>query len=521
MDAAIEVDTEVKKYLLEDVFKLSGVPTVTFVKPPEYSRLKVALRTKGRGVVIEGPSGIGKTSSVKKALEELGNGLGGSILELSARRQKDLEDIQRVARQEASGLVIIDDFHRLDAITKNMIADYLKILSDEENEDTKIVVIGINEAGKSLVLAASDVGSRIEVIKFEKNPDTYLEKLIEQGCGALNIDIPFSSDIIAAANGSFNITQLLCHEACLVDDVTETRTNKCVLTDSFGTVQERVLDRLSLDYFEVARRFAKGKKLRREGRAPYLQVLRWLSQSTEWALSVDREMAKHSELRGSVGQIVNKGHLKRHIEENSDISEMIHYDSESKIIAIENPKFFYYIRNLKWNTFAERIGYLDVQFSNRYDFALSFAGSDRDVAEKLYEFLADNETSPFYDKNEQERIAASTVEEYLVPIYESEATFVIAIMGPDYPNRIWTKLESKAFRQRLGENAVIPIWFKGVEYGVFEASRELGGYELDRSSDVSLDAQIKVIGTSICKKLHDLRIAQRQEAAADIEPDGA
>ena len=49
---------------LEDVFKLSGVPEVTFVEPVEFSRLVVALRTKGRGVVIEGPSGIGKTNDL-------------------------------------------------------------------------------------------------------------------------------------------------------------------------------------------------------------------------------------------------------------------------------------------------------------------------------------------------------------------------------------------------------------------------------------------------------------------------
>jgi hypothetical protein len=47
---------------LHDVFVLSGIPQHTFVQPVEYTRLLVALKTPGRGVVIEGPSGIGKTS---------------------------------------------------------------------------------------------------------------------------------------------------------------------------------------------------------------------------------------------------------------------------------------------------------------------------------------------------------------------------------------------------------------------------------------------------------------------------
>ena len=48
---------------VEEVFKTNGVPTHTFVRPKEYLQLQVGLRTPGRGVVIEGPSGIGKTTA--------------------------------------------------------------------------------------------------------------------------------------------------------------------------------------------------------------------------------------------------------------------------------------------------------------------------------------------------------------------------------------------------------------------------------------------------------------------------
>lgn len=57
--------------LLEEVYKLNGVPTYTFVRPTEFNRLFVALRTPGRGVVLEGPSGIGKTTAIARATEEL------------------------------------------------------------------------------------------------------------------------------------------------------------------------------------------------------------------------------------------------------------------------------------------------------------------------------------------------------------------------------------------------------------------------------------------------------------------
>ena len=56
---------------LFEVFKPSGIPTITFVQPPRFSALKLSLAQPGRGLVVEGPSGIGKTTALKRAQEML------------------------------------------------------------------------------------------------------------------------------------------------------------------------------------------------------------------------------------------------------------------------------------------------------------------------------------------------------------------------------------------------------------------------------------------------------------------
>lgn len=56
---------------LSEVFITVGNPKYTFVKPQEYTRLLVALETPGKGIIIEGPSGIGKTTAVKNAIKEV------------------------------------------------------------------------------------------------------------------------------------------------------------------------------------------------------------------------------------------------------------------------------------------------------------------------------------------------------------------------------------------------------------------------------------------------------------------
>jgi hypothetical protein len=187
---------------LEEVFKTGGIPTHTFVAPLEFSSLLVALRTPGRGVVVEGPSGIGKTTAVTRALNELQL---KSVTTLSARRQGDPDLIRELPGMRNFGTVLIDDFHRLPDAIRAEIADLMKLLADEEAEDRKIIVIGINKAGESLVRFAYDLNNRLDIIPLESNPDEKVTELIRLGEEALNIQLNIGAEIVDAAHGSFYI----------------------------------------------------------------------------------------------------------------------------------------------------------------------------------------------------------------------------------------------------------------------------------------------------------------------------
>jgi hypothetical protein len=447
---------------LESVFKISGVPTYTFVQPSEYNKLLVALRTAGRGVIVEGPSGIGKTSAVETALKDLGL---PRVTKLSARKKADVEYIEILPTLSNVGLVIVDDFHRLPDATKRALADCLKTLADEEREDVKIVIVGINRAGERLIGFAADLVNRVDVIQFESNPEHKVAELLQKGQGALNVSINVVEDIVASAQGSFYIAQLLAHEVCLKGGVTERQNLPAKVEVSFEGVRASVWDRLKMTFYEPCRRFCQGSKMKAAGRAPYLHILHALAEGQDWSLSL-MDIRKFGVLRGSVGQVVEKGFLADLIKNDADIRRILHYDA--KILTIEDPQLAFFIKHIPWAEFAREIGFVEVTFEKRYDFALSFSGSDRDVADALFHALDDEEVAVFYDKNEQHRILAENVEEYLRPIYQSEATLVVCLLGPEYPKRIWTKIESDAFKERFKNGEVIPIWFSNAPTGMFD-----------------------------------------------------
>jgi hypothetical protein len=65
----------------------------------------------------------------------------------------------------------------------------LKTLADEERANTKLIVVGINRVGDSLIKLAADLTNRVDIIKFEANPDERVRQVVEKGEAALNLDI--------------------------------------------------------------------------------------------------------------------------------------------------------------------------------------------------------------------------------------------------------------------------------------------------------------------------------------------
>ena len=481
---------------LEQVFKISGVPTHTFVQPSHFDRLTVAVRTPGRGVIVEGPSGIGKSTAVTSVLQLLG--LTSGVMSLSARSPSDIEMIEAFVTSPGFGVAVVDDFHRLPAALQTRLANLLKLLADAENQSDKLIVIGINQAGTPLIEAAPDLANRIDRIKFEAEPVSKLQQMVRQGCETLNIEIASVDSIVEGAHGSFYLAQLLCHEACLQAGVISRVGEFRAVETSYSAIRRQVMERQRTRFGPVLRSFARGNKFRPSGRAPYYHMLTWLGESESGAIDLTEEMRRHPNEKVSVKATIDNRGLDSLVAD-SQIATVFFYNPDNRLLAVEDPHVIFYLRNLDLAQFISEVGFTRVNYDRPYDIALSFAGEDREYADSLYDELNDRGMAVFYDKAEESRLLAEDVEKLLGPIYAADSDYVVLVMGPQYGFKRWTAFEGGRFKERISEGRVIAIWSTAMTPSYFDPNFDRGGLRYDPNGN--LRDQSRLAATIIAEKV--------------------
>lgn len=498
---------------IEDVFKTSGVPTHTFVEPFDYEKIKVFLRTPSKPLVVEGPSGIGKTTTVQRALHDLE--MYNSVSLLRARVPAEAEMIAALPDILSEGCVLIDDFHVLPKEIKEQTANFIKVLIDEDRQGTKVIILGINEAGQTLIEFARDLTGRVDRIKFENNPPEKLEELISKGEKSLNVRIRNKKQLAEEAVGSFQLCQMLGLQACINEGISQNAKDFTEFEVPIESVRGQILDNIAPGWAKIAYKFARGSKFRPGGRAPYLRLLYWLSKSGAWSIDVRKALNENPADRLSVSQIIDKEWLIKFLTDNrEDLGTFIHFDDVSQTLSIEDPKAFYYLRHISWPKFVRQCGFVKLDFKSKYDFAISFAGADRDIAETLTRHLQEHDLQVFYDFDQSADIAGADLEKYLAPIYASESEFVVTLISDVYPKRVWTKFESEQFRVRFGEGRVIPVFLDGTQPTFFDELFKRGGFSVSRSDDV--ERQCSGVAETLAKKIAMLS-EEREHTEAEEE----
>jgi hypothetical protein len=83
-----------------------------------------------------------------------------------------------------------------------------------------------------------------------------------------------------------------------------------------------------------------------------------------------------------------------------------------------------------------------------YDVALSFAGEDRDVVERLAQLLRAGGVRVFYDKYEQASLWGKDLYQYLSNVYQDKARYCVIFLSMSYQEKLWTRHELRSAQAR-------------------------------------------------------------------------
>jgi hypothetical protein len=83
-----------------------------------------------------------------------------------------------------------------------------------------------------------------------------------------------------------------------------------------------------------------------------------------------------------------------------------------------------------------------------YDVVLSFAGEDRDNAEKLASLLKKDHFSVFYDKYEEHDLWGKNLYDHLSQIYSKAGRYCVMFLSKDYARKQWPTIERQSAQER-------------------------------------------------------------------------
>jgi hypothetical protein len=345
-----------------DVYTTVGFPEVTFVVPTAMPQLMNELRVRARVLIVEGPSGIGKSVATEYALKQLaasGKQTWPQRWLRAKHRETDLQEILALPRlrvEEIVGHLVIDDFQMLTPTDRTRIGDFAKAFADECRHDGKITLVGINRTRASLIDSVPDLATRAVSVALGRDSDDKVIDLISKGEQALNVRFARKTEFALSANGSFVVAQMLCEHALLTSDIQETQSGVVSVEVAPSVVVRPVVDQLKNQFHKGLQSFALLDDDYDGVRGAPLSLLWHLGRDASGSVSIDDIRPQLGRLEGSLDFLLERVAGNANHDEGAPWHQLLSCDPTSGQLAFDDPKLAFFLKHLDWVRFAQACG---------------------------------------------------------------------------------------------------------------------------------------------------------------------
>ena len=336
------------------ILRRNGPPKWNYIEPEGSSKISRELRNMGRGLVIEGPSKIGKTTVVLELLKDLqqkGKTAGeSSFLDPSVpadmARLREILDTRRF-----SGHLVIDEAHRLSRNDLDNVAGLMRSLAEMDEPNAKLTLIGLRSLSRLLLSARKDLAGRFDAISLDRQPEANILALLERAEKAAGISFAHRSEIARQAMGSFYLAQVIAYHcaARVMDEVPERWTT---IPNTPEAVQEDVICEISPPFEDAIHRFIRADRDTETPGACFALLYKAGNSLDGTAGLVDTR--KRHPLLGPAFEWAEKGALASLIDSDSELPGMVLFAKGR--LSILDPVVLYYLRTMNWRADGHRAG---------------------------------------------------------------------------------------------------------------------------------------------------------------------
>lgn len=488
------------KRLLEEVFVTEGVPAYTFVPPPNFNEILLDVRHPGKPVIVEGQSGTGKTTCVRKILERVGG--ADTATYLSARIASDVSSIEALASQPMGGRFVVDDFHRLAETLQIALADLAKLAAEQggiSSDLPKLILVGINQVGTDLIQLVPDVAKRAALHRILPGTEADIHHLIASGSSELNVEIVASDQVFAESQGDYWLTQQLCQSICAMSNVLETQDEPQQIHHDVADLRTRVVEKLRAAYYPAVKEFCRGRRFR-PSNDPYYKVLRLVGQQPSSIVDLNELANSTPEVRGSINNIKER-RLSVLLADKPLCGRHFYYNSETKNFAIEDPALFYFLKHLDWEGLRLDCGFREATRDYEYDIAISFAGENRELARHVADQLEILDARVFFDEYFEANFLGKAWSGEFERIFGETSRLVVCLLDVHHRTKIWPTFERECFLPRVAEAEVVPIFLDDTVFPGMPSDIVGIRFEWDPSSEEWRDAAVDQIIFKVMERL--------------------
>jgi hypothetical protein len=170
------------------------------------------------------------------------------------------------------------------------------------------------------------------------------------------------------------------------------------------------------------------------------------------------ELANSNEdVRGSINNI-KETRLAILLSNKPACARHFYYNAETKNFAIEDPALFYFLKHLDWAKLRHDCGFRAAGRDIEYDFAISFAGENRDLAREIARQLGILDAHVFYDEHFEANFLGRVWSAQFERIFGRDSRLVVCLLDKHYREKIWPTFERECFLPRVPDGDVIPIF---------------------------------------------------------------